>query len=96
MGELYGRLKTNLINLIFFRNIEKGNETLQNTSRDHAKEPRNCQHCSLPQIKPFYESFFSFVRLQHQEFEGLSGCLPLLERGCTGGGQWWPVREKLF
>lgn len=36
---------------------------------------------------------FSFV---HQEFEGLSGCLPLLRRGCSGGGQWWPVREKLF
>lgn len=57
MGELYGRLKTNLINWIFFRNVVKDNKTLQNTSRDHAKELGNCQPCYLPQIKPLSEKF---------------------------------------
>lgn len=34
MGELYGRLKTNLMNLLFLRNIVEDNEALQNTSQE--------------------------------------------------------------
>lgn len=78
MGEHYGRLKTNLLNLLFLRNIMKDNEALQNTSQ----KPRSCQFCFLCRIKPFSEN------LQHQELEGHSGGLPLLGTGCTGEGQW--------
>lgn len=97
IGKIYGRLKPNLIDLIFFRNIVKDSKTLQNTSKDHAKEPRNCQHCFLPKSNlSLGDFFFSFVNLQYQEFEGLSpDCLALFRRGYTGGGKWWPVR-KMF
>lgn len=40
------------MNLLFLRNIVKDNGALQNTSQ----EPRSCQYCFLPQIKPFSET----------------------------------------
>lgn len=43
------------MNLLFLRNIVEDNEALQNTSQ----EPRSCQYCFLPWIKPFSEWEFS-------------------------------------
>ena len=86
MGELYARLKTNLINLIFFRNIVKDNEALQNTSRDHAKELRNCQHCYFPQIKLFSEIFLVLSIRNLKDFQDACHCSEEAVVGEDSGG----------